>query len=95
MKCRQLFANLKIKKLLEVMTNIHFLKAGNTCIILAPYLSTLCNHCLMKGVYSDGLKVAEVVPFFKKGDPNDVTNYRTISLLSNFNKIFEKLVYHR
>ena len=49
----------------------------------------------MKGVYPDGLKGAEVVPIFKKSDPNDVTNYKPISLLSNFNKIFEKLEYHR
>ena len=34
-------------------------------------------------------KVAEVVPVFKKGDPNDVTNYRPISLLSNFDKFLE------
>ena len=73
--------------------NSHFLKAGN--IVLAPYLSTLFNYYLMNGVYLDGLKVAEVVPSFKKDDPNDVTNYKPISLLSNFNKIFEKLVYQR
>ena len=73
--------------------NLDFLIVGN--IILAPYLSTLFKHCSKKGVYPDGLKVAEVVPIFKKGDPNDVTNYRPIFLLSNFNKIFEKLVYHR
>ena len=73
--------------------NSHFLKAGN--IVLAPYLSTLFNYYLMNGVYLDGLKVAEVVPIFKKDDPNDVTNYKPISLLSNFNKIFEKLVYQR
>ena len=64
-------------------------------IVLAPYLSTSFNHCLMKGVYPDGLKAAKVVLIFKKGDPNDVTHYRQISLLPNFNKIFEKLLYYR
>ena len=45
----------------------------------------------MKSVYSDALTVAEVVLIFKKGDPNDVTNYRSISLLSNFNKSLKSL----
>ena len=58
--------------------------------ILALYLSSLFNLCLMNGCYPEGMKVAEFVPIIKKGDPNDVTNYRPISLLSSFNKIFEK-----
>ena len=69
--------------------NTYFLEAGN--IILALYLSTLSNHCLMKGIYADGLKVAEVFPIYKKDNSNDVTNYRPISLLSKSNKIFKKL----
>ena len=31
----------------------HFLKVGN--IMLAPYSSTLFNHCLTKAIYRDGL----------------------------------------
>ena len=42
------------------------------------------------------LKISRVSPTFKnKGDPLDFSNYRPISLLSNINKIFEKLVYSR
>ena len=42
------------------------------------------------------LKIAKVTPVFKnKGDPLHFSNYRPISLLSNINKIFEKLVYSR
>ncbi len=47
------------------------------------------------GVYPDQLKVAKVIPIFKEGDKLLVSNYRPISLLSNINKIFEKLVYSR
>ena len=31
----------------------------------------------------------------KKGDKTQATNHRPISLLSQFDKIFEKLIYHR
>ena len=36
-----------------------------------------------------------MVPVFKSGNKRGVTNYRPISLLSNFSKIFEKLLYQR
>ena len=37
-----------------------------------------------------------VVPVYKsKGSQNDVSNIRPISLLSNIDKVFEKLVYSR
>ena len=39
------------------------------------------------------LKYADITPFFKKGDTTDNGNYRPISTLSNFSKIFERLIY--
>ena len=49
-------------------------------------MSNLFNFCL-KAVYPDPLKVAEVIPIFKKGGEQDkATNYRPISLLSQITK---------
>ena len=50
------------------------------------------NVCLSEGMYPDLLKIPEVVPFFKKGERTKMTN-RPISLLSQFNKVFEKFLY--
>ena len=58
-------------------------------------LTTIINMSFATGVYPDQLKIAKVIPVFKKGDKLLVSNYRPISLLSNMNKIFEKLVYSR
>ena len=41
------------------------------------------------------LKTAKVVPVFKKDSKLDYSNYRPISLLSNIEKILEKLMYRR
>ena len=53
------------------------------------------NLSLTTGIYPDAMKVAEVIPIFKKGDRDKATNYRPISLLSQFNKIFEKMLHSR
>jgi hypothetical protein len=41
------------------------------------------------------MKKAKVRPLFKKGDRQDIQNYRSISILSAFSKILEKLMYNR
>ena len=39
--------------------------------------------------------MAKIIPVFKTDDNTDQNNYRPISLLSNFNRIFEKLIFKR
>jgi hypothetical protein len=41
------------------------------------------------------LKYSVVKPLFKKGDKKDIKNYRPISLLTYFSKIFEKVIFIR
>ena len=50
---------------------------------------------ITNGIVPDKLKIAKVIPIFKKGDKNEISNYRPISLLSIFNKLLEKVVYKR
>ena len=63
--------------------------------ILAPALEKIFNLSLHTGVYPNSLKMAKVIPIFKKGDPTSVNNYRPISILSPINNIFEKIIYSR
>ena len=47
------------------------------------------------GKHPDILKISKTIPIYKKGSRLLVSNYRPISLLSNLNKILEKLVHLR
>ncbi|MCH2406071.1 MAG: reverse transcriptase family protein, partial [Nitrosopumilus sp.] len=58
-------------------------------------LSTIFNLSFSTGQYPDILKIAKTIPIFKKGSRLLVSNYRPISLLSNINKILEKLMFTR
>lgn len=42
------------------------------------------------GIFPEKLKLATVKPLFKKGNVSDMGNYRPISLLPAFSKVFEK-----
>lgn len=60
-------------------------------ILISP-LTKLVNYCLNENTFPEALKKASVIPIYKKGDPHDSNNYRPISLLPVFSKIFEKLL---
>ena len=53
----------------------------------------LCNISLT--VFSDELKLANVLPLFKSGDPLLFNNFRPVSLLCVLSKVFEKVMYSR
>ena len=63
--------------------------------VISPFLSNFFKSCIHQGKFSNFLKIAEVVPVFKKRDSNLLTNYRPISILSQLSKIFEKLTFNR
>ena len=58
-------------------------------------MADLFNFSLLTGVFPSALKTAKVVPVFKKDSKLDHSNYCPISLLSNIEKILEKLMYKR
>ena len=54
-------------------------------------LAVLINESFLTGTFPEKLKIAKVIPIFKKGLATSKSNHRPISLLSVFSKIFEKL----
>ena len=55
------------------------------------WLSNLINLGFTTGKFPDILKIAKITPIHKKDCKLEVSNYRPISLLSIFSKIYEKL----
>ena len=58
-------------------------------------LAHICNTSLMNGIFPDRMKIARVVPLFKNGDVKEFSNYRPVSILSQFSKILEKVFHNR
>ena len=64
------------------------------CHILTP-LTHIINLSFSNGIIPDNLKIAKVIPIYKRGDHSLFANYRPISILPAFSKIIEKLAYKR
>jgi hypothetical protein len=45
------------------------------------------------GIFPSRLKYSVITPLHKKNDKRNVLNYRPISLLTSFSKLFEKIIY--
>ena len=58
--------------------------------------SSIIDQSLTTGIYPNKLKIAKVIPLFKKGDIillYTFDNYRPIFLLPSISKIFERTMY--
>jgi len=67
--------------------------------ISGPFISSpinyICNKMLFWGVFPDRLKHAIIKPLHKNYDRCEVSNYRPVSLLTSFSKIFEMVMQRR
>ena len=60
---------------------------------LALPLTAIINQSLRNGIFPSKLKLAKVIPIFKKEDEQDLNNYRPISLLPTISKVFERVAH--
>ena len=65
------------------------------CDYIYKALTKVYNQSLEQGIVPDILKLSKITPVDKGGDITDPTNYRSISTLSVFTQVFEKLVYRQ
>ena len=58
-------------------------------------ITHVLNTSIRSGIVPQKLKIAKVIPVYKKDERSDPSNYRPISLLSILDKILEKLICKR
>ena len=63
--------------------------------LISKPLSDIFNKSFKTGIFPDLLKISKINPIHKKDSKLVISNYRPISLLSNLNKIIEKLMFKR
>ena len=59
--------------------------------VISKPLTLIINQMITSGIFPDDLKIAKIIPLYKKGD--SITNYRPISLLPTLSKIFEHVIF--
>ena len=63
--------------------------------ILSPALAIQYNKLISEGKFPSILKLGKITPIFKKENEELLENYRPVSTLPLFGKIFEKIIYKR
>ena len=63
--------------------------------IICPILEANYNNLMQRGVFPDQLKLGKITPIYKKDNKELLENYRPVSTLPIFGKIFEKIIYTR
>ena len=63
--------------------------------LISSNVSGFFNKFIVAGEFPDILKIGKISPIFKKGNPQMLDNYRPVSIIPIFAKIFEKIIYIR
>ena len=68
----------------------------NTCNTMLPIYCTLFNIIFDTGIIPESWSLGTIKPIFKnKGDPKQPENYRPITILSCFGKLFTSVINNR
>ncbi len=100
------FKPLTISQILEAILSINSKKSLDINDVsfdlikkIAPQICRPITHIynlsILQGIFPSSLKTSKVTPIYKSGDKKLCTNYRGISLVNSFSKIFERLISDR
>ena len=95
-RCKKIFSSLKSKHSCGIDDlSTHFLKYHSD-LFIKP-ITLIINQTLNTGIFPEKLKIAKVIPIHKDKnlDTNILNNYRPISILPSFSKIFERVIYNQ
>ena len=63
--------------------------------IIDKHLTNMINNDLLRNSFSDSTKLASVRPMVKKGERTEIGNYRPVSILNCFSKIYERFLHNQ
>ena len=91
------------KEVSEIINNLQNGKSSDipigvikkTSKVISPILCQHFNYLMKIGKFPDELKLGKITPIYKKDNEELLENYRPVSTLPIFGKIFEKVIYSR
>ena len=86
---------LSFQNLKSSIYNVSVFVLKQVCHVIAPILADLFNESIETGSFPDQLKLGRVIPLHKSGSKTCIQNFRPITTLSIFSKIFEKFIHYR
>ena len=87
---RKAVKNLPSEKVSAGEIPIKILNESTFCF---PELTNCIYESLTNNKFPDTLKLSDITPVFKKLNPSDKANYRSVSILPLVSKVFEKIMY--
>ena len=60
---------------------------------IAKPLALIINQCINAGIFPEKMKIARVLPIYKKNENYLFGNYRPVSLLPSLSKVFERIIH--
>ena len=90
-------------EIVEIINNLKNGKASDIPIVvlkrpsklISTILAKLYNNSMQTGVFPSLFKTGKVSPIYKKDNKALIENYRPVSILPIFGKIFERIIYNR
>ena len=86
------FSQISEEAVIEVLNN---LKQKLVKTVVCKPLTLIINQTLTSGIFPDSLKIAKIIPLFKKGDKIILENYLPISILPEISKNVERIMFNQ